>query len=649
MANRRRVYFNEYNIRMENAAYLPIASGLLRAYAETFDELRGGYEFMPFFYHVDSVENILRGYRDPAVAAFSLSMWNEQLNLTVAAEVKRRWPDCLIVVGGPQVPQHPQEYFGRYPFMDVAVRAEGEEPFAQVLLRNLGSREFGGIPSVSWRNGAEVIRNDVEAQQPKDLDMYPSPYIEGLFDEIMATSGMEMQAIIETNRGCPFPCAFCFWGQGGLSRKYRFHSIDRMRREIEWCAKNRIRYVFNADSNFGMHKRDEEIAQILVNTKAQYGFPEKFRTCFGKNADDRIYGIAKQLHAADMEKGITLALQSNNEQVLKNIRRQNIKLSAYRELQTRFNEANVPVYSELILGLPGETLETWKAGIDALLAAGLKNQLFVYLCQVYPNTEMSEPEYQKRFGIVTKRIELNETHGAVRSTDLVTEYEDVIVTTDAMPLAMWREMVLFSWWMMVLHSLKIGFFVMLYAARRHGKSYSDFIAHVAIATSPILAGETAEFNWQIDRLLEGRGRGRVMPGYGAMYWDEEEASFIRIAERLDAFYAELLECTAQFLPGCDREELEDVIAYQRAAIPSAHDPLGKILGFAHNVPEYFERALTAVPVELEKRPQTVRVLTKQFPSSELFAKRTIMWGRKSGTILNAFSDESDLQRGKRAA
>ena len=636
MAEKLSVVFNEYNIRMEKSAYLPIASGLLRAYAETQPDLKENYQFQPFFYHVDSMRNIMAGYDNPSVAAFSLSMWNEQLNLSVAKEVKRRWPDCLIVFGGPQVPQHAKDYFYQHPFVDVAVRAEGEEAFAKILTRNLESRNFDGIAGLSWRKDGEFVRNDVESHQPKDLDMYPSPYLEGLFDPIMATSGMEMQAIIETNRGCPFPCSFCYWGQGGLSRKYRFHGIERVAKEIEWAAQNKIKYLFNADSNFGMHKRDEEIATILIETKKQYGFPEKFRTCFGKNADDRIYHIASKLHDADLEKGITLALQSNNQQVLKNIQRQNIKMSAYQSLQTRFNEKNVPVYSELILGLPGESMDTWKQGIEDLLQAGLKNQLFVYLCQIFPNTEMSDPEYQKKFGIITKRIELNEIHGAIRDSDLVTEYEDIIVTTDAMPLAMWREMVLFSWLTMVLHSLKIGFFVLLYLVNRHGQKFTDFIEFAAkYKKGRLWQRELVEFHVQIGRLLRGRGRGRMVPGYAPIYWDEEEASFLRISENLDAFYAEFLCMVRDYMADKphDPQELAEVVHYQRMRIPSANDMPAAVEAFAYNIPEYFERIMTS-PVPLEKKMQPLTIYAKTYEGDKpRFAKETLMWGRKSGTIM----------------
>jgi radical SAM superfamily enzyme YgiQ (UPF0313 family) len=643
---KQRVYLNEFNVLLDNTAYLPIVSGLLRAYAETQPDLVDAYAFMPFLFHRDRPEPILARYDAPAVAAFSTSMWNEQLNLHVAREVKRRWPECLIVFGGPQVPHHPAAYFAANAFVDIAVRGEGEEAFADVLRRALSSRDFADVPGLAWRDPSSgaCIRNDAERPQSRDLDVYPSPYIEGLFDDLMtAPGGMRFQAIIETNRGCPFPCTFCFWGQGGLSRKYRFHGIERVAREIEWCAAHRIAYVFNADSNFGMHKRDLEIAQILVETKARTGYPEKFRTCFGKNTDDKIYEIATLLHAHGLEKGITLARQSDDEEVLKNVRRQNIKLSTYENLQRRFNAGDVPVYTELILALPGETYATWTRGIDELLTSGLRNQLFVYLAQVFPNTELADPEHQRQFGIRTTRIVLTEIHGAERPDDLLPEYEDVITATASLPEAEWARMAVFSWVTMVLHSLKLGYFLMSYLHDRLGVRYGDYLDYIANGAMPehtgdILRAEIGHFRDQCARILAGHGRGHVLPSFGTIYWDEEEASFLRISERLGAFYEELLAVTRAFLRErgipFDDAELVEAVAYQRLRIPAAHAPARTERRFRFNFPEYFARRFQEEPTALRAKAQILTVRQKDYRGDRTrYARDTILWGRKSGTML----------------
>jgi radical SAM superfamily enzyme YgiQ (UPF0313 family) len=643
---KRRVYFNEFNVLMDNTAYLPLVSGLLHAKALTEPVLTQNYVFMPYIYHRDSVENIVGRHEQPDVAAFSVSMWNEQLNLRVAESIRRLYPECLIVFGGPQVPQQPEAYFELHPFIDVAVRGEGEETFSEILKRALESRDFSQIAGAAFRGteSNQCVINKEERSQSRDLDIVPSPYLEGLYDDLIENSTMNFQAIVETNRGCPFPCTFCFWGQGGLSRKYRFHGLDRVRREIEWCARNKIKYIFNADSNFGMHDRDMEITEALVATKKAYGFPEKFRTCFGKNTDDKIYDIASLMHENGLEKGITLSRQSNDEQTLLNIRRKNIKMSTYKNLQIRFNESDVPVYSELILGLPGETYSTWSEGIEGMLQSGLKNQLFVYQCQVYPNTELSDPDYMKNFGIVTQRVVLNEIHAAVRESFLVTEYEDIIVTTNSMPGKDWRRMSVFSWVLMLLHSLKLGFFVSFYLFNRHNLRYTDFISYISEQRMPahiggILRGEVEEFSSQIDRMLEGQGRGRVLEEFGKIYWDEEEASFLRISSSLGQFYDEYLELVVAFMDerNCnyDLHELTEAVKYQALRIPLSSGTHNDVSSFSYNLPEFFEGAFRQKPVPLRKVPQDLVIEDQQDYTGrkEDYARETILWGRKSGTML----------------
>lgn len=117
----------------------------------------------------------------------------------------------------------------------------------------------------------------------------------------------------------------------------------------------------------------------------------------------------------------------------KNIKRDNIRLECARELQRKFNDLGVPVYTELILGLPGESLRSWIDGVDRVLGSGLKNQLFMYICQVFPNTDLAAPDYRAKFGLQTRVVELNEIPGHVRTGEWVAEEEEIVVATAAMP------------------------------------------------------------------------------------------------------------------------------------------------------------------------------------------------------------------------
>lgn len=658
------VYFNEYNVRMGDVCYLPLVSGLLRAYAEQFDEVKAHYAFMPFIYAMDEPSVILGQYATPPdVAAFSSVMWNEQLNYHVAREVKRRYPGCLIVFGGPNVPMPPQHdviaWMEAHPFIDVAVRAEGEEPFCDILKRFIESRDFSDIPGVAFRApDGSISFCDRERPFKRDLSEYPSPYLEGLYDYLLAGQAegeQKWQAIIETNRGCPFPCTFCYWGRGGLSRKYKYHDMERVFGELEWIGRNRIRYVFNADSNFGMNSRDQEIAQKIVDTKQQYGYPEKFRTCFGKNTDDKIFRIGELFHANKLEKGITLARQSNDTETLKIIRRQNISMDTYRNLQKRLNDGDIPVYGELIIGLPGETVASWKRGVDELLEAGTKNQLFVYLCQVLTNTEMAETQYRERYRIETRTIPLAEIHGSVRSPSWVTEYEEIIVGTSTMTTPEWRDMVRFSYTMMLFHSLKTAYYVMIYLFDAYGIKMSEFIDFVSsrrfTVPAPRIEAELSFYDSIVDGMLHhGRHRGTVLEAYGDFYWDVEEASFLRLTASdgnawNTAFYAEL-QAIARELVG-DRLRVpalfDEVFTYQRLRIPSQSqlgqdgDRTEKVT-FTWNLPEYFDTRFSTAAVPLEQASSHAAVELNAFGGAlRRFGRETILWGRKSGTMLNTLT------------
>ena len=49
----------------------------------------------------------------------------------------------------------------------------------------------------------------------------------------------------------------------------------------------------------------------------------------------------------------------------------------------------------MILGLPGETYDSWTEGLSSLVDASINNQIFVYQAEVFSNTEMNEEKYKK--------------------------------------------------------------------------------------------------------------------------------------------------------------------------------------------------------------------------------------------------------------
>jgi radical SAM superfamily enzyme YgiQ (UPF0313 family) len=392
-----RVYLYEKQLEMPGGmTYFPFASGLLVAYAEK--HIKG----ISFF--------INEPYEDPDVAAFSVSLWNRNYCINKAVAIKQKHPSCRIIFGGPSAED------ADLSFVEV-IRGEGEAAFLKAVT---------GIDS-----------------PVSDLDDVPSPYLTGVFDGISGT-----QAIVETNRGCPFTCAYCFWGKG--SRCVRFHSMEYVKAEAEWIGAHKIPYVFCADGNFGMFPRDPQIARVYADVKRRYGYPEKFRVCYGKNAEESVFETATILAEAGLCKSVTLSPQTRNTRALENIGRQNIKDDFFDRMQARYEEAGIPVYSELILGLPGETYESFKDGLLQTMRSG--NQLFVYLCECLPSTRLADMDYRREHGVAVSSVPLTPAHCRPVRPE---EYESIVTATKTMPEDDWKRAAVLSWMVQMFYSFKL--------------------------------------------------------------------------------------------------------------------------------------------------------------------------------------------------
>ena len=478
---KRKVYFFESNVAMSNTYYLPLVSGILQAYAQSFEIIKKEYEFQQFIFMRDTPENMIAEVDNPFIMAFSVCIWNHQLSLAVAKLVKQRWPECIIVFGGPQITEADR------PYCDYIIKEEGEKKFAELLFKLI---DLPTLYSVFASN--------------HNLGDYPSPYTLGLYEEIIRNNPeINFQAIVETNRGCPFTCSFCFWGQGFEEKKVRHHSLEHVKEEADWIGRNKIPYIFMADANFGMYERDQEVATIYAKVKEKYGYPEKIRVCYGKNKEENVFKTAKILHEAGLAKAITLAKQSNSPVALEAISRSNIKLDTYNELARRYHNNNMSTYTELILGLPGETLESFKAGVDEV--SRTPTQLFVYHCTLLPNTPMADPAYIAKQGIKTVRVPLTEIHGEIRRPEYVTEYEDIVIGTNTMTTAEWIEGAVYAW----MTQLRCVFGV---------EDIPEYII--------------AWFNEVAIGITKGISRGQVDLKFGSIYWEMEELAYLRICDRM---------------------------------------------------------------------------------------------------------------------
>ena len=649
--NKFNVFFNEYNLLMGSGgvAYLPLVSGILCANAKKNDNIRKNFSFKKFIFNPDTAENIIKNsYKEiPHIAAFSIAVWNEQLSLKVAKMLKEKY-NTFIIFGGASCPHDPRDYFEKYPFLDVAIRAEGEDAFNSVLLRYLENKnDYSKIPNVAYRNPKDnkCILNLERLNFERDLDMYPSPYLSGEFEYLVPDEkDHNYQVIIETNRGCPFLCTYCYWGRGGNTTKYRYHSLERVFAEIDWIAKKKIRWVYNADSNYGMHRRDKDIAQKVIDTKIATGFPEKFRTTWGKNTSEQIFTIANMLHTHDLGKGITLARQTNSKETLKNVKRDNIKLEAYTDLEKKFNDLKIPVYAEMIMSLPGETYDSWVDGLGSLLDSYVNNQILVYPAEVYPNTEMNEKSYREKYKIITKQIKLHETHCSPKDQKWINEVQEIIVGTYSMTQDDWKRRNLFSVVLMVMHSFKAGFYIMNYLKGEHNISGKDFIKYICnsadIIKHPFIHKNFVKKieDWT-NSMLNGKGKAIYNPKYSDVYLDIEEIIFLDISQNFEKFYLELKDMLKNFIGEKkwkdNYEIIEEIFKYQNLRMPRIN--MGnKSESFNYNIAEYMFYFGSYRTLKLTKSKNIIKTVNcKSYENNYWeFTKKKVIWARKDDKIKN---------------
>jgi radical SAM superfamily enzyme YgiQ (UPF0313 family) len=624
--------------------YLPYSAGVLQAYAEANAKREGGVRFLlPIYKRIpagQAIEHLL----DADIAGFSTYVWNHRISLEVARRLKARRPDILIAFGGPQVPDKPEAYLRAHPFIDVAIHNEGEKTFVALLDRFPG-RDWSDLPGVSFiAPDGRYVRNP-NGPRIRDLSEVPSPFLGGAFDPLMAANPNEAWiGLWETNRGCPFQCTFCDWGSA-IAAKVNQFEIDRLKSEVEWFAARKIEFVFCCDANFGILKRDVEIAEYVAEVKRRSGYPRALSVQNTKNATDRAYLTQKILSDAGLNKGVALSMQSLDATTLANIKRDNISLETYMELQRRFRHDKVETYSDLILGLPGETYESFRNGVDRLIENGQHNRIQFNNLSILPNAEMGDPDYLRKFGMETVESAIINIHGARQALpDDVEEVQQLVVATASMPRADWRRTRAFGWMTAFLHFDKLLQIPLIVAHEMSGLPYRDAIEAFLEAQSarwPLLGRIATFFAEEAGRVQAGGPEYVYSPEWLGIYWPADEYMFIRLtAEKsLERFYDEagrlLGELVAARAPGVKLAALDDAVRLNRALIkqPFVRDDVTLELG--HDVMVFYLAVLEGESAALVAKPtrMTVRRSREVHDDFQIWCREVVWWGNKKGAYL----------------
>lgn len=394
-----------------NYGHSPLALGMIICNAK---QHAGGlltdiYDFVPTTLTSEDVAKEVVSEHGPGVFLCSDYLWTSRQNLAIGRLVKQRHPESVLIHGGPSVPKYEdscQRFFSDHPDVDIAVRGEGEVATSE-LLERLASRPLGAqrdrrwladVTGITYRVGKDEIVRTPDRERVQHLDDLPSPYETGWFRDEDAKGWVA--AIIETNRGCPYGCTFCDWGSAILS-KIRQFSLDRIRRELEWIARHHVNVLWIADANFGIFGRDVEIARMIASCRRQYDAPRQVVVNYAKNATERLAEIIQILHDAGVAADAIISIQTRDPKTLAIIERSNIKTERYEQLIGIFRNRNLPISSDLMMGLPGATVDSFKADLQFFFDR--KVHAKAYPTMVLPNSPMAHADYIEKYQIKTDK------------------------------------------------------------------------------------------------------------------------------------------------------------------------------------------------------------------------------------------------------
>ena len=632
----RKFYLVQAGCLYGDTYYLPYAVGMLAAFALSDNKVCREFTLGRMIYALEDIDEAIASMDNPALVGFSNSIWNYQYNLEFAKRIKEAYPDCIIEFGGHHIPPD-TSYLEKYSFVDILTHGKGEESFKNILLWILGDMDIRDIPNISYREkSGKIIKNETVAIHITD---YPSPYLMGLFDDIIKNSKYSLSCVLETNRGCPYNCCYCDWGE--LNSKVRLFPLDKVFAELDWMARNKMEFVYCVDANFGMFERDEKIAQKLVDLKETFGYPNRLQVSYAKNEPDRVFKINKLLADHGIGKGATLAMQSLEPEVLKNVGRANISKEEYMRRIAQFRSAGISTYTELILGLPGETLDSFCRGLCELLELGQHSSVSAYHCELLPGSIMNTKEYMEKYKIQTVCSALDQFHCNDMSQTL-SGYSNIVVGTNTMTPQEWVEANFFSICVQGFHHFGLTQCYAMYI--RHEKNisyysfYKQFLEYI-ITESDFCKSVFIQVRNVLESFIKGKGGLTIIDkSFGDITWPLEEAVFLKCLYKKDVFYSETLRFIKRFIE--DNEVLESLSNYQKAVILRP-DNNGDILSVKYRFKEYFDDILSNTYSPLKKENVTYRFTTPfETEDWQKYGKLIVWYGRRNSRMLYSSAPNS---------
>jgi radical SAM superfamily enzyme YgiQ (UPF0313 family) len=345
-----------------NAKFIHTAFGLRYLFANLGD-LQGCAAIAEFDINqrpLDIAESLLA--RAPRILGLGVYTWNASETAEVVALIKRIRPDLKIILGGPEVSFETDEQ-EIIRLADHVITGEGDLKFAEVCRRLLDQES---MPSPLHVRDHDSPPATASAPLPKIIPAEP-PDFSGLrlpYDGYTDADIAHRIVYVEASRGCPFSCEFCL---SSLEVPVRAVPLEPFLAAMQKLLDRGLRQFKFVDRTFNLNVATSRAILEFFLARHRPGNFYHFEMI-----PDRLPAELREVitrfppGALQFEVGV----QTFNPEVGQNISRR----QDYERLADNFNflrqQTRVHLHADLIVGLPGETVESFAAGFDRLVALG---------------------------------------------------------------------------------------------------------------------------------------------------------------------------------------------------------------------------------------------------------------------------------------
>jgi radical SAM superfamily enzyme YgiQ (UPF0313 family) len=289
----------------------------------------------------DLVENILS--LKPKIVGFGVYIWNSQQTLEVVSLLKQIAPDIPVVLGGPEVSFESEK-------QEIVQRAD-------YLIKGEADFHFYNL-SKSILNGTAPSQKIIMGSLP-DINEIELPY------SLYSSEDIENRIIyVEASRGCPYKCEYCL---SSLDKQVRSFNTENFLDEIQKLIERGARQFKFVDRTFNLSPSTSLTILRFFLERVNQGLFLHFEMVPDRLPTE-LQDLIKQFPEGSLQ--FEIGIQTWNPAVAALVSRKNDFGKVSENIRFLMTESKVHIHADLIAGLPGETLESFGKGFDALANLG---------------------------------------------------------------------------------------------------------------------------------------------------------------------------------------------------------------------------------------------------------------------------------------